>query len=152
VNIVAARSFCLRVFPAGTPEAVVFEWFFERLARLRRQFDSITVATVAVQLQMQNDTVGKKAVAHALDFLADGPLALLERKYLLWADGSDLDVLEVPVRELSDAEVKQALGSGVLRLEDEGIEVQDFLDKVSVVYEVSPAAHAIADSIEGVQW
>jgi hypothetical protein len=141
-----APSFALiqRVFPEGTRENEVCAYVFERLDKLKEQLDSVTLATVANALGWEGDVDGKKAIAKALDYLTFGDVPLLERKFALWsADVSD-EVLETPICELTDSDVRTALERQVLVVPTTGQSIKNFADQVTVFYLVTNFAHQLA--------
>lgn len=132
-----------RVFSKDKREGKVCSFVFERLSQLKEQFDSVTLGSVAVALGWSEDAEGKRAIANALDYLAFGEVPVLERRFELWPAESDA-VLEQPLCELSDQQVKKALEQNVLIVPTTGEAITDFADHISVVYLVTDFAHRLA--------
>ncbi|OWQ87682.1 hypothetical protein CDN99_17430 [Roseateles aquatilis] len=132
------------VFAPDRREGQVCAFVFHRLSQLHEHFDSVTLGSVAIELGWADDREGATAIARALDYLAYGTVPLLERRFQLWSQHQTGEVLEAPVCELSDADIRSALETQSLIDPSTGESVADFLNRVQVVYVVTPLAHELA--------
>lgn len=145
-NLAFSTAATKRVFPPGTREQEVCSFVFDRLELLRGQFDSLTLGSVATALGWLGDSDGQTAIARALDYLAFGDVQILERRFVLWPAAVGEAVLEEPICELSDAEVRRALEEKVLIVPTTGEPVHGFMEQVGVVYSVTPFAHNLVST------
>lgn len=131
-----------RVFPKDMREGQVCSFVFERLNQLKDQFDSVTLGSVAIALGWGNDAEGKRAIATALDYLAFGDVPVLERRFELWPSQGN-SILEQPLCELTDKQVKRALEQDFLIDPTTGEPIAHFADHITVVYLVTEFAHKL---------
>jgi hypothetical protein len=139
----AALATMRRTFSEDEREGLVCTYVFSRLEQLENQFDRVTLESVATALEWLNDTEGQRAIARALDGLAYGEVQILERKYEFWSE-NNLEVLDQPICEFSDEEIRNALSEKFLIVGGE--KILDFLDRVTVSYIVTEHAHQLATS------
>lgn len=126
-------------FSQDTLEVKVCGYVFSLLLKLGGQFDSVSLGSVLHALKWQPDFTHKRAIATALDFLTQSDTAIFERRYELW-DDSDEDVLDMPICEFSQEDIRLALEVNELICPKTGEIIPNFLDRVTVLYVVTDAA------------
>lgn len=134
-----------QVFAPNRRESEVCAFVFRRLSQLHDQFDSVTLGSVAVELGWAGDREGASAIARALDYLAFGPMPLLERRFQLWPSEESGEILEGSVCDFSDSDIRNALETNCLVDKNTGESVSDFLNRVHIIYLVTPFAHELVN-------
>ncbi len=124
------------VFGEGSPESRVYAHLHELMAKLGPQLHAVSLVTVADALGWGNDKDLRKAIVRALDQLTFGESSLLERHFLLWPGDQSSEVLEEPLAQISNLEMRRALETNQLVVNETGETVQDFLSRISVEYVV----------------
>lgn len=122
------------VFGPESIELRVCGYVLESLRLLGDQFDGLRLGEVAAALELTSQSECQRVV-RALDYLSFGQEALLERRFEYWPDGS-ASVLEDPI-PLAAAVVRDALLDGVLHDPRDGAPVHNFVDSVTLIYELS---------------
>jgi hypothetical protein len=135
-------------FASDRRESEVCAFVFCRLQQLHEHFDSVTLGSIAADLGWAGDQARVSAIARALDYLAFGGLPLLERRFQLWPAELSGDVLETPSSEFSDFDIRNALETNSLMDPNTGELVPDFLNRVQVIYLVTPFAHGLVTQKE----
>lgn len=133
------------VFPSGTPEAAVCAYVFDQFNRLGKHFRNITPHAVANALKLLDEDTNRRAVMSALDYLAFGPIPILERRFELWRHGDSDEVLEEPICELSVSDMRNALEGKFPIDPTTGEAIPDFLNRVTVIYIVTKSAREDAE-------
>jgi hypothetical protein len=122
------------VFGENSPEARVYAYVQEMLRALGTQLHTVSLGSVADALGWTHDLDKRKAIVRALDQLAFGEASVLERHFLLWSDHPDPEVLESPISQISDLEMRRALETNLLTLSETGEQISDFMNRISVEY------------------
>lgn len=121
-------------FGENSPEAKVYAYVKDLLHTLGPQLYSVSLASVADALGWSSDPELRSAIVRALDQLALGRPSILKRQFLLWPTDSGDEVLQEPLGQVSDLEIRRALESNTLVLPETGERVHDFIDRITVEY------------------
>jgi hypothetical protein len=138
-------------FPPDSKERRVCSYVLQRLCELKNQFTEVNLASVADALGWMSDGESKAAIARSLDYLVYGDFPLLERKFRFWPAEDSGQVLDDYICDLSELDVRLALEANVLIDPTTGEEILEFLDRITVLYEVSEFAHSLVETGQGVK-
>jgi hypothetical protein len=142
--LAASLDAVYKVFPDNR-ERQVCAYVFQALRSLKDQFNEVTLGAVATALNWTQDREGQRAIVRVLDYLSFGEMPpILERRFFLWSSGTSNEVLEEPLCELTDAEIRQALEEELLVVPTTGEQLHNFQDYITVVYMVTTFAHSLA--------
>lgn len=137
-----------QTFSEGRREAEVCTFIFEQLENLKDGFECISLGEVASHFKWHNNKDAAKSIQIALDYLSYGTIPVLERKFVLWPEDEE-DILETEEVIFSDADIRDALEHGKLINPNTGLEVQNFLDKIQVIYCTTKYIKDIANQSKG---
>ncbi len=136
-------------FPPESKERKVCAYVLQRLFELKDQFREVNLTSIADALGWKSDVESKAAILRSLDYLAYGEVPLLERKFRFWPVEDSGQVLDDCICDLSELDVRHALEANVLIDPTTGDEVHEFLDRITVLYEVSEFAHSLLETGHG---
>lgn len=144
----AAFESTRQTFGEGRREAEVCTYIFELIKSLKGGFECISLGEVVSHFKWYNDIDAAKSIQTVLDCLAYGDVPVLERRFILWPE-IDEDLLEVEEAIFSDAEIRDALRDKKLINPNTGEVVENFLDKIHVVYCATDYIKKISKNSEG---
>lgn len=137
-----------QTFGEGQREAEVCNYIFELLEKLKGGFECISLGEVVSHFKWHDNQEAAKSIQVALDYLAYGDIPVLERKFILWPE-VDENILECEEAVFSDAEIRYALKEDKLINPNTGEVVENFLDKIQVIYCVTNYIKNISQENKG---
>jgi hypothetical protein len=135
-----------RAFGEASLEASVYTYLHALMDTLGPQLHTVSLVSVADALGWSHDKELRNVIVRALEELTFGEPSLFERHFFLWPEKQDSEVLEQPLAQVSDLEMRRALETNQLVVIETGEVVKDFVSRISVEYvvrdDVSKQLHA----------